>query len=171
MTWNEADPLAPVRSALLAAAARDAASVVAAARADAAAIIERAHESAARTVAAGRSAGAARGAALAAAELSGGRARAREIVLAARREALDQLRDLIRAKASRLRDDPGYPELLGRLSALAMAVAGPGATLDPCPDGGVRARSGQAIADCSLTRLAGLAAEALGERVRELWTP
>ena len=126
---------------------------------------------AARIVDAGRTAGAARGAALAAAELSSGRARAQGIVLAAQREALERLRDRIRAEAARLRDDAGYPELLGRLSALALAMAGPDATVARCPEGGVVARSAQVTADCSLTRLADLAAEALGGRVRELWTP
>lgn len=170
MTRNESAALMPVRSALLAAAAREAASIVAAAQADADTLEQDARGTAARIVDAGRTAGAARGAALAAAELSSGRARAQGIVLAAQREALERLRDRIRAEAARLRDDAGYPELLGRLS-LAVAMASPDATVARCPEGGVVARSAQVTADCSLTRLADLAAEALGGRVRELWTP
>lgn len=170
MTRNESAALMPVRSALLAAAAREAASIVAAAHSDADALEQDARGTAARIVDAGRTAGAARGAGLAAAELSSGRARAQGIVLAAQREALERLRDRIRAEAARLRDDAGYPELLGRLS-LAVAMASPDATVARCPEGGVVARSAQVTADCSLTRLADLAAEALGGRVRELWTP
>lgn len=171
MTSDQATALSPVRSALLAAAARDAASVVGAARADASAVIEQARRDAARVVEAGRSAGAARGSVLAAAELSSARARSAAIVLAARREALERLRERVQAEVIALRDDPGYPGLLARLSAMAAAAAGPDAKLVSCPDGGVVARSAQVTVDCSLTRLAGLAAEALGERVRELWTP
>ena len=57
------------------------------------------------------------------------------------------------------------------LSALAAGTAGPGATATVHRAGGVVARSGHAVVDCSLPRLASLAVDALGDEVRELWTP
>lgn len=171
MTAGQAAALAPVRDHLLAEAREEAGRIVAAARAEAEAITEQARQAGEGTVLAARSEGAAAGAALAAAERGRGRARARAIVLAARREAQLRLREEIAAALARLPDEPGYAGLLSRLSALAADAAGPGASVARSPAGGVVARSGQVVVDCSLPRLADLAIEALGGRVRELWTP
>jgi len=39
------------------------------------------------------------------------------------------------------------------------------------PEGGVVARSGGIVVDCTLPRLAGVAVDELGDQVRELWIP
>jgi len=171
MTRPQAAALAPVRSAMLDAAGREARRVVAAARAEADAVTRDARLAAARAVQAGVSAGQARGVVLAAAERSQGRARAQAIVLGAREAALDRLREQIRTAVAGLRDEPGYPQLVARLSGLAAAEAGPGAAVGTHPEGGVVARSRRVVVDYSLPRLAELATQALGGRVRELWTP
>ena len=67
--------------------------------------------------------------------------------------------------------EPGYERLLARLTALATAAAGPDATITAAPAGGVVARSRGVVVDCTLARLADLAVDALGDEVRELWTP
>ena len=54
---------------------------------------------------------------------------------------------------------------------MAERAAGPGATVTADQAGGVVARSGRAVVDCSLPRLAALAVDALGDQVTELWTP
>jgi hypothetical protein len=85
--------------------------------------------------------------------------------------ALESLRAHVLTAVSELRDSPGYAGLLARLSALAARAAGPGAALTSCPAGGVLARSGAVLVDCSLPHIAELALAALGGQVRELWTP
>jgi hypothetical protein len=92
-------------------------------------------------------------------------------VLGAQREAYQELRARVLAAAGGLRTEPGYEELLGRLTAMATQAAGPGAAATVEPGGGVVARSGGVVVDCSLARLAGLAFDGLGDRVRDLWTP
>lgn len=163
--------LAPVRAYLLRAARAEADQVRAAARAEADELLSRARRDAERAVRDGAARGRAEAAPLAAAERSRGRAVAQSIVLRAQREAYDELRRLIRVQTDGLRADPGYGLLLERLTALAVRAAGPDATVTASPDGGVLARSGQVVVDCSLPRLAGEAADALGDRVRKLWEP
>ena len=107
----------------------------------------------------------------AAAERSRGREQARLIVLGARRQAYQELRARVIAATGGLRTEPGYQGMLRRLTALATRAAGPGAAAAAAPDGGVVARSGGVVVDCSLPRLAGRAVDELGDRVRELWTP
>ena len=75
------------------------------------------------------------------------------------------------AAVARLPEEAGYAGLVARLSLLATEAAGPSATVTTSPAGGVVARSGQVAVDCSLPRLADQAIDALGGRVRELWTP
>ena len=92
-------------------------------------------------------------------------------MLGTQRQACEDLRARVLAAADGLRDEPGYERLLAGLSALAARAAGPGATVTAHPAGGVVARSDRAVVDCSLPRLASLAVDALGDEVRELWTP
>ena len=163
--------LAPVRAYLLRAASAEADRIRAAAHAEADELIRQARLSAERAVRDGEARGRAEAAPVAAAERSRGRARARAIVLGAQREAYDELGRRIRAEADGLRDDPRYGLLVDRLTVLATQAAGPGATVTVVPDGGVLARAGQVVVDCSLPRLAVQATDALGDRVRELWEP
>ncbi len=171
MTAAQEAALAPVRAYLLDTARREAGRILDAARAEAAGIIEQARRAGEETVAAARDEGQARGTSLGAAERIQGRSQARSVVLAARRAAEVRLREQVMAAAARLPDEAGYADLVARLSRLAADAAGPGATVTPAPAGGVVARSGQVVVDCSLPRLVDQAIDALDGRVRELWTP
>ena len=163
--------LAPVRAYLMREARAEADRIRAAARAEADELLRQARLGAQRAVRDGAARGQAETAPLAAAERSRGRAAAQSIVLGAQREAYDEMCRRIGLQADALRADPGYRLMLERLTARAARAAGPGATVTALPDGGVLARSGQVMVDCSLPRLAGEAAEALGDRVKELWEP
>lgn len=163
--------LAPVRARVSSDASAAAAAVLASARTKAAAALARARDDAGNVVEQAAAEGRAAGAALAAAELAQGRERAHLAVLSARQEAYDELRRRVRAAAGGLPGTPGYDQLATRIADMAARAAGPGATVTVPPAGGAVARSGQVVVDCSLPRLADLAIEALGDRVRELWTP
>jgi len=166
-----ADPLAPVRAYLLRGAREEADRIAAEARAHAAAVLGQARHDAEEGDRQARARGRAEAAPLAAAERRRGRERARSIVLGAQRQAHEELRAQVLAAAVGLRDEPGYEQLLARLTAMATQTAGPGARITADPAGGVVARSAQAVVDCSLPRLAALAVDALGDRTGELWTP
>ncbi|HEY5355746.1 MAG TPA: V-type ATP synthase subunit E [Streptosporangiaceae bacterium] len=163
--------LAPARTRMLRLASDQAARILADARREADAITSKARRSADVAVTQARAAGRQEAAALAAAERGRGRSEARSVQLGAQREALDELRSHVRAAVGGLRGGPGYPQLLDRLTRMARLAAGPDAAVTVSPDGGVVARSGGVVVDCSLPRLADLAVEALGPGVRELWTP
>jgi vacuolar-type H+-ATPase subunit E/Vma4 len=163
--------LAPVRAHMLRGARTEADRIVQEARVQAARIVQQARRRADEAVAVAQAQGRADGAPAAAAERRSGREQARSTLLAARREAYDELRGQVLAAVVGLRDEPGYECLLTRLTALAGRAAGPGATITVESAGGVVARSESAVVDCTLPRLAGLAVEALGHQVRELWTP
>ena len=163
--------LAPVHACMLRQATDQAAGILADARREADAIVSQARRSAEAAVARAQAEGRQEAAALAAAERSRGRREARLVLLSAQREALDELYSQVRAAVGRLRRDPSYGQLLDRLTRMARLAAGPDAEFAVSPDGGVIARSRGVIVDCSLTRLADLAVQALGPDVRELWEP
>lgn len=163
--------LAPVRAHMLREARSEADRLLAAAREEADELLRQARAAAERAVGLAREQGMAEARPLAVAARSRGRARARGIVLRAQREAYDELCRRTTGEADSLRGDPGYGVLLTRLGALAAQAAGPDATIDFPSAGGVLARSGQTIVDCSLPRLARQAVQALGDQVRELWEP
>lgn len=167
----DAAALAPVRAHLLRAARTEADRIVEQARIQADTIVRRARRSADEAVERAGAQGRADIAPAAAAERSRGREQARSIVLGAQREALDELYARVNAAVGGLRDEPGYDRLLDRISAMASRAAGPDAALAVQPAGGVVARSGGVLVDCTLPRLADLAVDALGDQVRELWTP
>jgi vacuolar-type H+-ATPase subunit E/Vma4 len=171
MTDAPADALAPVRTRMLRHATNQAAGILADARREADAIVARARRSAEAAVTQARAAGRLEAAVLAAAERSRGRSEARSVLLSARRAAHDELRSRVRAAVGGLRGEPGYDQLLDQLTRMTRLAAGPDATLTVPQDGGVVARSRSVVVDCSLPRLADLAVQALGPRVRELWTP
>jgi vacuolar-type H+-ATPase subunit E/Vma4 len=163
--------LAPVRARIEREARSEADRVLAVARAEAGELLRAAGAAAERSVALARAQGQAQAAPLAAAERRRGRAQAQAIVLSAQREAYDDLYRQVLAGADALRTGPGYRTLADRLTVIATRAAGPEATVTSPPAGGVVARSGQTVVDCSLPRLAGLAMQALGNRVEELWAP
>jgi len=171
MTDEVKQALAPVRAQLLSGAEAEVRRILAEARAQADSILRQARYSAAEAVDRARARGEADAARAAAAERSRGRDQARSIVLGVRREAYQDMSARVLAAADELRTEPGYQRLLGRLVTMATRAAGPGATATVRPDGGVVARSGGVVVDCTLPRLAGLAVDELGDQVRELWTP
>jgi vacuolar-type H+-ATPase subunit E/Vma4 len=169
MTAGES--LGPVREYMLRRARLEADRILAEAHSQAASILRQARRSADDAVEQATASGQADSVSAAAAERSRGREQALSIVLGARREAHEELRARVLAAAAALRDEPGYERLLGRLAAMAAGAAGPDPAIAVQPAGGVEARSGGVVVDCTLPRLAALAVDALGDRVRELWTP
>jgi vacuolar-type H+-ATPase subunit E/Vma4 len=170
-TTETAAALAPVRARIRSDASAVAERILASARAQSDAMLAQARSSAEHTVEQAAAEGHAAATALAAAELARGRERAWLAVLTARREAYDELRRRVRAAAGGLPGTPGYDQFATRLADIAAGAAAPGSTVTVPPGGGAMARSGQMVVDCSLPRLADLAVEALGDKVRELWTP
>jgi vacuolar-type H+-ATPase subunit E/Vma4 len=168
---KSAQALAPVRAHIASGARSEADRILAAAHAEADELLRAADAEAERAVALAREQGRAQAVPPAAAERRRGRARARAIVLSAQREAYDDLYRQVLAGADALRAEPGYGPLVDRLTVMATRAAGPEATVTTPAAGGVVARSGQTVVDCSLPRLAGLAMQALDDEVRKLWVP
>jgi vacuolar-type H+-ATPase subunit H len=163
--------LAPVRHAMLRHAHEQAGEIVGQARQRAADAVARARAEAGDRVTKAREEGLAQAAPLAAAVRNQRRRDVRATVLAAQREAYQELCEQVRAAVSALREEPGYDLLLERLRRSAQHAAGPAATLTDDPAGGVVARGPGVVVDCSLPRLADAAVEALGAQTDWLWTP
>jgi vacuolar-type H+-ATPase subunit E/Vma4 len=163
--------LEPVRQRLRRDADEQAARLRAAAREQAAAIVRQAREDAAAELGKSAAAAAAAAAPVTAAELARARDAARATVLAAQRQAYDDLRMRVQDAVTSLRDQPGYDRLIEQIARLAEQTAGPGRQLESPPGGGVVARSDGIIVDCSLARLADVAMAELGGAIRELWAP
>jgi vacuolar-type H+-ATPase subunit E/Vma4 len=100
------------------------------------------------------------------------RRRARAIVLAAKRDLYEELCLQAQAAARSLCDDPGYPELLGRLTMAVRAQLGEDALLevDPPGAGGVRGSSGARHVDYTLDALVERCLERLGGGLERLWS-
>ncbi|HTX85843.1 MAG TPA: V-type ATP synthase subunit E family protein [Streptosporangiaceae bacterium] len=163
--------LEPVRQRLRRDAEDEAARLRAAAHAQADAIVAEAQRDAKATLAAVAAQAAATADPLTSAELRRARGAARSAVLTAQRAACDELRSRVRAGVGALRTQPGYEQLLHRITVLAEQAAGPDAEVTPAPSGGVIARRPGLVIDCSLDRLADLAVTSLGAEVAELWAP
>jgi vacuolar-type H+-ATPase subunit E/Vma4 len=171
---READAAAavgPVRTHMLRRAAEQASRILADARREADAIVSQGRSSAERAVSQAREEGRREAADLAAGERSRGRSDARSVLLGARREMHEELRGRVGGAVTGLRDEPGYDQLLERLTGMARQAAGPDAVLSAPAAGGVVARSAEVLVDCSLPRLADLAVEALAADVQALWVP
>ncbi len=165
------DPLAAVRTALLAEARADAARVLAAADGDTAAVLAQAAEEAATIRAEARARGEADAAGVLVNERARARREARAALLGAERGAYEELRRRVRAAAASLREDPGYPTLRDRLTARARAVLGDRATVTDHPAGGVVAAAGGRRVAYSFDVLADRAVEDLGPDLARLWSP
>ncbi len=163
--------LAPVRATMLRSAQERADEIIGQARRRAAEAVAAARTAAENSVTSARADGLAQAAPLAAAVRNQRRRDVRATVLAAQREAYEELRERVRAAVSALREEPGYDLLLERLRRDARQAAGPDATLTDDPAGGVVARGPGVVVDCSLPRLADAAVEALGAETAWLWTP
>ena len=160
----------PVREALLADARREAEEVRATAERDAAVAVRTAHDEAERMEAAARADGEAEARAVAAAELAMARRRARELVLAARRDAYQRAVTEARRAASELRRVAGYAALVDGLSELARGQLGHDAVVSIDDEvGGVVAQAGSRSVDYRLPVIAERCLAALGPKVEALW--
>lgn len=157
--------------ALLTDARERAAAVLAEADAEASAQIDGARRQADDLVARARTRGEAEGRVAAARAAAVERSFARLEILAAQREAHDELRVRARAAVLALRDEADYPELLDRLAGAARRDLGDGAEIerDPPGAGGVRGRAGTRRVDYTLVALAERCTDAIGPRLRRLW--
>jgi vacuolar-type H+-ATPase subunit E/Vma4 len=129
--------LSPVRSALAEHARREGAQALADADAAVAAEQTATAAEAERILDRARAAGAADAAAFAAGERARTDREARELVLQARREEYDSLRDAARVAAAALRLAPDYARLRWALIACVRALLGPEAVIIDAADGGV----------------------------------
>jgi vacuolar-type H+-ATPase subunit E/Vma4 len=161
-----------VRAALIADAHADAEQILAAADNDAQDRMTSATSEAAALIEAARTEGAIEATERLARQRAAARREARELGLAARRQALDQLRERARTAARELAHDESYPDLLDRLRMLAAAQLGPEAeiTVDPGGEPGVMASDERRRVDYRLVTLADRAVDALGADVAMLWT-
>lgn len=164
--------LDPVRESLLADAHAAAERVRSQAAADARKRVAQARRRAGELVATARRRGAAEGRLEAAVEEANARVRARGQVLAARREAYDELRRAAHDAVLRLREEPDYDDLLERLVQAARRDLGPACEveLDPPGAGGVRASAGTRRINLTLAALADRCIGDLGPAVRRLWS-
>lgn len=170
-TATSTDPLAPVRSALIARAKGDAAVLLAAADADAAAALAEAQRQVDESRAQARMQGAADAAAVLARQRSSARRRAREVVLAARREAYEELRRRTRAAVAELREASSYPALLDALRTRLSTSLGQDVSVTEHPAGGLVGVGEHRRVEYGLARLADAAVRRLGPEVEELWQP
>lgn len=144
--------------ALLDAARREADGLRAEARAEAEALLRQATAEREEASAAAR-----------ARSLLAARREARATVLRARRDAYEELHAAVLAAAADLRAGPDYPRLRERLAATARERLGPGAELTEPAGGGVVARAGERLVDCSLPAMAERCLAGLGPDLEELW--
>jgi vacuolar-type H+-ATPase subunit E/Vma4 len=165
------DALALVAERLQRDAEAQADRIRAAARAEAAAILARAREQEAATIAAASAVAAETAGPLTNSTLRQAHETARSMLLAAQREACDELRAHVQAAFAGLPSQADWEQLGQRIARIATRAAGPDARLSPDPGGGFVARTSGVVVDCSLSRLADLAVAELGARVRELWVP
>ncbi len=154
MTVPVADPLAPVRAALLAAAQQDAERVLSAARSKSDAVLARAAQERERLLADARARGEADAGRLLDAERARTRRQARTMVLRAQGQAYEDLRRRAVGAVSALRDDPAYPALLDRLRRQARALVGPDAQVLEPSEGGVVAEAAGRLVVLTLPALA-----------------
>jgi vacuolar-type H+-ATPase subunit E/Vma4 len=151
--------LAPLRSALLATAQEDADRRLREADEAAHATQAESDASVARGRAAARSRGAADAAAAVTQQRSRAGARARSILLEARREEYLALKQAARSAMAALRDDPSYPAMRERMADAVRRRLGPQAQIDDADGGGVLGRAPGRRVDYSLASLADQAAD------------
>lgn len=157
--------LEPVRATLLDAARADATDLLHRAEQAGAHTRAAAEQEAAQILAKAREVGAADAGAALAAERTRARQEARTTVLAARREAYEQLRAAARTAVARLADEPGYPAVRQRLADTARRVLGAQAQITDVPGGGVRGQAPGRRLDLSLTDVADRAVDEYAGRM------
>ncbi|RZU53391.1 hypothetical protein EV385_5314 [Krasilnikovia cinnamomea] len=162
MTGN-LDSLAPVRSALLNRARADAEKIRAGAAAEAGQATAAAQARAEAIRAEAETAGRAEARAAGAAEVAAAGRTARGLILRARREAYEELRDAVR---QRLAEDPLLIEVF---SARIRRALSPGATLTVVPGGVVGVDEDRQV-ECTIDGLTDEVLRRLGSSVEDLWS-
>jgi regulator of protease activity HflC (stomatin/prohibitin superfamily) len=166
----EADTaLEPVRTALRAAAEKQAARLRDDAGRQAGALLDAAWAEAARILADAATEGEAAARSEAALRSARARREAHELVLARRSALRLELHRRVREAAAGLKSDPRYAELMTRLTEQCAELLGAGASVSESPDGGVVAEAASRRLDLSLPVLAEMTLDSMPE-VRELWT-
>ncbi|WP_372593998.1 hypothetical protein [Actinotalea sp.] len=163
--------LAPVRSALAAAAEAEAAAIAEAAHREAARRLGAAHEQAARILTAAAAQGAESARASAAQRSARARREAHELVLAAQSELRGELMAEVVALAQRRAGDPDHADWQAELAERCREILGPAVTVAASPDGGVVGTLGSRRLDLSIPVLAAELLDASGAQVRALWAP
>ncbi|WP_427007702.1 hypothetical protein [Pseudarthrobacter sp. H2] len=161
--------LEPVRTALRAAAEKQASGLRDDASSQASALLDAARAEAAGMLAAAATEGEAAAAAEAALRSARARRQAHELVLAQRSSLRLELHRRVREAAAGLTSDPRYAELVTRLTDQCRELLGPDAVVSESSEGGVVAEAGSRRLDLSLPILAGMTMDSMPE-VRELWT-
>ncbi|MGW5118571.1 hypothetical protein ACWEQ8_24505 [Streptomyces noursei] len=163
------DPLDPVRTALLRAAAEEAERLVSAARRDAEATLVAARSRSTAALRAARRQGEEEGSRAAAECLAHTRRAVRTGLLQERAEAYDALRRTVLRQVRLCRREPGYPAVRERLSEQVSRLLGPEATVTEHPLGGVIGRADGRTVDLSLDALALRVLEDAGAGIEALW--
>ncbi len=145
--------------------------MVAAAEAEAGATLAAAQREAGAVRAAARAEGESDAAALLATERARVRRQARAVILAAQREAYNELRSQVVQALSALRDDPCYGPWRDRLAEHARTVLGTDAVVSEPPEGGVLAEKNGRRALYTLVGLANHVIDTMGAEVEGLWSP
>ncbi len=168
---SAAEPLEPVRQAILAAAHADAERLLADADAEAADAVARAEAEADRIGSTARTQGEADAEAVLVSERARARRRARALVLAAQRAAYDGLRARVVRALPELRAGTGYARWRDSVDEQVREMLGEDAVLTEPPDGGVVGEAPGRRVAVTLTALADQAIDALGADVEGLWSP
>jgi len=163
------DGVEPLRRVLLADAKTEAERIEAAAQAEAEARIAAALRDAEALLEQARAEGESAAEIQVAHDHAESRRHARVVLLAAQREIYEELRRRSLAEASALKGTPRYRALLDRLRSAAHTQLGPGAHVEPAPNGGVVGTCGGRSVDYSLDALVERSLDALGSSLAELW--
>ena len=165
------DRLRPVGAALLARARADTERTLGDVDAEAAGVLARAETEAEAIRAEARAQGEADAAGVLVTERARARRQARAVVLAARREIVEELRTEVLHELPELRADPAYGPWRDGLGDRVHQVLGADAVVSDHPDGGVVGEvAGRRVA-YTLVGLADRALDALGSDVEGLWSP
>ncbi|MFC0530519.1 V-type ATP synthase subunit E family protein [Phytohabitans kaempferiae] len=169
---NRLDPvLAPVRAALLARAREEADQIRERSEVDARDAVTAATMEADHIRQHAHAEGEAHAATAVAAARSQAREQARALVLGARREAYERLRDAARRAVARMGAEPEFAPIRQRMVAAVRATLGPDAQITDVPDGGVAGAADGRRLDLSLTGFADRAVQAVAGREAETGPP
>ncbi|BCB75082.1 hypothetical protein GCM10022251_35530 [Phytohabitans flavus] len=156
--------LAPVRAALLVRAHAEADQIRERSEVDARDAVAAATLEADQIRERGRAEGEAQAAAAVADAGRQARQQARTLVLGARREVYERLRDAARRAVTRMGAEPGFAPVRQRMVAAVRATLGADAQITDTPDGGIAGAAAGRRIDMSLTGFADRAVEAVAGR-------